>query len=50
MGLAAHPTYLAAQLAVLERSLRDMGRKVELGSGVGAAMAELDDWGKSPVS
>lgn len=44
MGLAAHPTYLAAQLAVLERSLHDMGRKVELGSGVGAAMAALDDW------
>jgi hypothetical protein len=29
---------------VLERSLHDMGEKVELGSGVGAAMAELDDW------
>lgn len=44
MGVAAHPTYLAAQLAVLERSLHDMGQKVELGAGVGAAMAALDDW------
>jgi pyridoxamine--pyruvate transaminase len=44
MGMAAHPTYLASQLAVLERSLHDMGEKVEFGAGVGAAMAALDDW------
>jgi aspartate aminotransferase-like enzyme len=46
MGMAAHPTYLASQLAVLERSLHDMGQKVEFGAGVGAAMAALDDWAK----
>lgn len=45
MGMAAHPTYLAAQLAVLERSLLDLGHKVELGAGVGAAMAALEGWG-----
>ncbi|MDH3675733.1 MAG: alanine--glyoxylate aminotransferase family protein [Anaerolineae bacterium] len=44
MGLAAHPTYLAAQLAVLERTLADLGHPVEFGAGVGAAMASLDDW------
>lgn len=45
MGKAAHPTYLAAQLAVLERSLADLGHPVEFGAGVGAAMAALGDWG-----
>ncbi len=47
MGLAAHPTYLAAQLAILERTLADLGHPVELGAGVGAAMAALDGWGVS---
>lgn len=46
MGKAAHPTYLAAQLAILERTLADLGRPVELGAGVGAAMAALEDWGE----
>ena len=42
MGPAqAHPTVLAAQLAVLERSLADLGFPVQLGAGVGAAMAAL---------
>lgn len=45
MAKAAHPTYLAAQLAILERSLVDLGRPVQLGAGVGAAMAALDGWG-----
>jgi len=45
MGMAAHPTSLAAQLAVLERSLADLGYPVQLGAGVGAAMAELEGWG-----
>lgn len=45
MAKAAHPTYLAAQLAVLERTLADLGHPVEFGAGVGAAMAALDDWG-----
>jgi pyridoxamine--pyruvate transaminase len=44
MGKAAHPTYLAAQLAVLERTLADLGHPVEFGAGVGAAMAALGDW------
>jgi pyridoxamine--pyruvate transaminase len=45
MGPAqAHPTVLAAQLAVLERSLADLNYPVQLGAGVGAAMAALDGW------
>lgn len=44
MGKAAHPTYLAAQLAVLERTLADLGRRVDFGAGAGAAMAALSDW------
>ncbi len=48
MGQAAHPTYLAAQLAILERSLADLGYPVQWGAGVGAAMAALEGWGESP--
>ena len=45
MGPAqVHPTTLAAQLAVLERSLVDVGHPVALGAGVGAAMAALGNW------
>jgi hypothetical protein len=44
MGLAAHPTYLAAELAMLERTLVDLGSKVKLGEGVGAALESLSDW------
>jgi aspartate aminotransferase-like enzyme len=44
MGVSAHPTHLAALLAVLERSLIDVGLSVPLGAGVGAAMALLGDW------
>ncbi len=44
MGMAAHPTTLAAQLAILERSLKDIGYPVQLGAGVGAAMEALDGW------
>ena len=47
MGFSAHPTTLAAQLAILERSLKDLGHPVELGVGVGAAMAALDGWDDS---
>ena len=39
-----HPTILAAQLAIFERALADMGHPVQLGAGVGAAMAELAAW------
>ena len=45
MGPAqTHPTILAAQLAILERSLADLGHPVEIGAGVGAALATLTDW------
>jgi pyridoxamine---pyruvate transaminase len=44
MGMAAHPTMLASQLAILERSLADLGYPVELGAGVGAAMVALTCW------
>lgn len=44
MGVAAHPTYLAAQLAMLERTLADLGVPVELGAGVGAALESLAGW------
>jgi aspartate aminotransferase-like enzyme len=45
MGPAqAHPMTLAAQLAVLERALNDIGHPVPFGAGVGAAMAELGGW------
>ena len=47
MGKAAHPTYMAAQLAVFERSLIDLGVSVRLGVGVGAAMAALENWDDS---
>lgn len=40
----AHPTVLAAQLAIFERALLDLGYPVQLGAGVGAAMAALADW------
>jgi pyridoxamine--pyruvate transaminase len=45
MGLMqAHPTTLAAQLAIFERSLLDCGYPVKLGTGVGAAMCSLSKW------
>ena len=45
MGPAqAHPTILAAQLAVLERALNDVGHPVSFGVGVGAAMETLTGW------
>jgi pyridoxamine--pyruvate transaminase len=44
MGMAARPAYLAAQLAMLERTLSDLGRDVELGAGVGAALESLSGW------
>lgn len=44
MGLAAHPTYLTAELAMLERTLVDLGKSVKLGEGVGAALESLSEW------
>jgi len=43
----AHPTTLAAQLSILERSLADVGYPVQFGAGVGAAMASLTNWDDS---
>ena len=47
MGMAAHPTMMAAQLAVFERALNDVGHPVKLGTGVGAAMEAIGDWDDS---
>jgi pyridoxamine--pyruvate transaminase len=44
MGPAAHPTSLAAQLAIFERTLADLGHPITFGAGVGAAMAALEGW------
>ncbi|MGH2552010.1 MAG: pyridoxal-phosphate-dependent aminotransferase family protein, partial [Thermomicrobiales bacterium] len=44
----AHPTVLAAQLAIFERALLDIGYPVQLGVGVGAAMAALSGWSDEP--
>ncbi|MEJ7838864.1 MAG: alanine--glyoxylate aminotransferase family protein [Thermomicrobiales bacterium] len=44
MASAAHPTVVALQLAMFERSLTDLGYPVKLGSGVGAAMDALSGW------
>jgi pyridoxamine--pyruvate transaminase len=47
--MQAHPTALAAQLAILERSLADVGYPVQFGAGVGAAMASLSGWDDNPA-
>lgn len=44
MGITAHPTSVVAQIGVLERSLADLGHDVQLGAGVGAALAEFANW------
>lgn len=49
MGPSAHPTTLAAQLAIFERALVDIGHPVQLGAGVGAAMSALIDWNDDPA-
>ncbi len=46
MGEIARPSVLAAELAMLERTLADLGHPVALGTGVGAALAELAGWGE----
>jgi pyridoxamine--pyruvate transaminase len=38
MGKKAQPVYVAAALAMVEKSLHDLGYPVKLGSGVGAAL------------
>ena len=44
MGLSAHPTTVVAQIGALERSLADLGHEIQLGTGVGAALAEFANW------
>jgi aspartate aminotransferase-like enzyme len=44
MGMSAHPTTVVAQIGMLERTLDDLGVKVELGAGVGAALAAFKGW------
>jgi pyridoxamine--pyruvate transaminase len=44
MASAAHPTVVALQLAMLERTLDDIGYPVTLGAGVGAALDALRGW------
>lgn len=44
MGITAHPTTVVAQIGVLERSLVDLGHDIQLGAGVGAALAEFANW------
>lgn len=44
MGITAHPTYVIAQIGILERALVDLGHPVEFGSGVGAAIAAFEGW------
>ena len=47
MASAAHPTVVALQLAMLERTLDDGGYPVTPGTGVGAALAALKGWDDS---
>lgn len=44
MGMSAHPTTLVAQVGMLERALDDLGIKVNLGAGVGAALGAFKGW------
>ncbi len=41
MGKTAEPVYVTATLAMLEKSLRDLGYPVKPGSGVGSALEAL---------
>ena len=50
MGKASHPTFIAAQLAMFESTLNDLGVSVQLGAGVGAAMAALENWDDSGLT
>ena len=38
MGPTAEPSIVAMQIAMIEKSLHDLGHDVKLGSGVGAAL------------
>ena len=43
LGNTARPMFMVAGLAALGQSLRDLGARVDIGSGIGAAMASLSD-------
>ena len=47
MGPVAHPTYITAQLAMVERTLADLNIPIDFGKGVGAAINSLSDWNNS---
>ena len=44
MGVAAHPTQVLAQVALLERVLRDLGVSVPAGAGSAAAIEAFAGW------
>jgi aspartate aminotransferase-like enzyme len=44
MGQAAHPTMVAAQVGMLERTLLDLGMSFRPGAGVGAALESFEGW------
>ena len=44
MGMSAHPTTVVAQIGMFERTLADLGVKVDLGAGVGAALQAFAGW------
>ncbi len=44
MGSSAHPVPVTAQIAMLERTLADLGWTVTLGAGVGAALESFAGW------
>lgn len=50
MASAAHPTTVIAMIGILERSLDDLGAKVDLGAGVAAALAAFKGWDDSQAS
>ncbi len=50
MGPSAHPTTVTAQIAMLERTLSDLGAGLQLGSGVGAALETLAGWDDASLS
>jgi len=44
MGMSAHPTTVIGQIGMLERTLDDLGAKIDLGAGVAAALDAFKGW------
>lgn len=44
MGSSAHPTTVVAQIGMFERTLVDLGVRIDLGAGVGAALEAFSGW------